>query len=143
MQGRGRGCLCCRERPLRGRLGSPRVAWGCLLGAPRQVRENHQPHLSGGLWTKPPSAISLRRGSLGSIPVLLLQGSQGLSSLGLCSQRQLWGGHHGPNITQPGQGGPPPLKAGVLGAQLDRGEKKAGWGQWDETLGVGPRVGMC
>ena len=102
-----------------GRLGSPRVAWGCLLGAPRQVKENHQPHLSGGLWTKPPSAISLGRGSFGSIPVLLLQGSQGLSSLGLCSQRQLWGGHHGPNITQPGQGGPPTLKAGVLGAQLD------------------------
>ena len=107
-----------------GRLGSPRVAWGCLLGAPRQVKENHQPHLSGCLWTKPPSAISLGRGSLGSNPVLLLQGSQGLSSLGLCSQRQLWGGHHGPNITQPGQGGPPTLKAGVLGAQLDGGEKK-------------------
>ena len=143
MQGRGRGCLGCRERPMCGRLGSPRVAWGCLLGAPRQVKENHQPHLSGCLWTKPPSAISLGRGSLGSNPVLLLQGSQGLSSLGLCSQRQLWGGHHGPNITQPGQGGPPTLKAGVLGAQLDGGEKKVGWGPWDETLRAGPRVGMC
>ena len=46
-------------------------------------------------------------------------------------------------MTQSGREGPSTLKAGVLGAQLDGGEKQAGWAQRDETLGAGPRVGMC